>query len=101
MRFLRRLGRRRRSRSGQPTPQEAFDALSQGFCMYAPISSCSDGLIHAGLRNDDDVNDVLVCRAHYGRLRKLKEPDLRDLERTVVAAFSRSPSSRSTAIRVI
>jgi hypothetical protein len=56
--------------------------------MYAPVSSCSGDLIHAGLRDEHDRNDVLVCRAQYGRLRKLRERELDALERFLILAFA-------------
>jgi hypothetical protein len=38
--------------------------------MYAPISNCSGPPATVGLNGDWDESDVLVCKAHSGRLRK-------------------------------
>lgn len=88
MRLLRRLRRRWRSQRGHPTPRQAYDALSVGQCMYAPISVCAGPARIVGLRDEDDVNDVLVCRAHYGRLRTMPRRQLDLLERALVRAFA-------------
>jgi hypothetical protein len=56
--------------------------------MYSGISGCSGAAGAVGLRREDDKNDVLCCRAHYGRLRRLKEHELRQLEKTLVPAFA-------------
>jgi hypothetical protein len=88
---------RRRSRR-HPTPRQAFDALSQGVCMYAPISTCSGPAFHEGLRGDDDVNDVLVCKAHFGRLRRMPARDLDRLERTLVRAFAEARGQRDRVV---
>jgi hypothetical protein len=73
---------------GHPTPEQAFEALSEARCMYAPISGCSGPAYPTGLRGEDDMNDVLVCSAHYGRLRRMPEPELDRLERILVRAFA-------------
>lgn len=81
---------RRRQRSRQhPTPQQAFDALAQARCMYAPISNCSGPPAPVGLNGDWDESDVLACKAHYGRLRKMDDRTLRQLERHLLKAFAK------------
>jgi hypothetical protein len=57
-------------------------------CMYAPVSECSGPARATGFRNDEDVKDVLVCRAHYGRLRKLNGRDADELEQYLLRAFA-------------
>jgi hypothetical protein len=79
---------RRRSRQ-HPTPEQAFDALSQGFYMYSPISKCSGTAVSTGFSDDWDETVVLVCRAHYGRLRKMDARTLRKLERQLRKAFGK------------
>lgn len=70
-----------------PTPDQALDALSAGRCLYSPVSSCSGLPASEGLRDVDDVSAVLVCSAHYGRLRKMAPRDLDRLERVLREAF--------------
>ena len=74
-------------RAKHPTPEQALHALSDGRCMYALISPCSGRPSAVGLRDESDINDVLVCKAHYGRLRKLDGYELEKLERVLVEAF--------------
>ncbi len=62
--------------------------------MYAAISTCSGSADAVGLRDEHDRNDVLVCRAHYGRLRKLREHKLDALERFLVPAFAEHRGAR-------
>jgi hypothetical protein len=81
-----RLGRPR----NHPTPAQAVEALSQGACLYAPISSCSGDPSPVGLRDNEDEGAVLVCKAHFGRLRKLDRRSLDKLERHLVDAFARN-----------
>ena len=81
--------RHRKTRSGHPTPDAAYLALAEGRCMYANVTACSGPMRSAGLRGNDDNNNVLVCRAHYGRLRKLHPHELNRLERHLVRAFTR------------
>jgi hypothetical protein len=46
------------------------------------------GLVRSvGLRDEDDMSCVLVCRAHYGRLRKLDPLAADELERVLFEAF--------------
>ena len=88
--MLERLRRRKRPRSRKhPTPQQAYEALAEGFCLYAPISKCSSRPKAVGLRNNLDVNDVLVCKAHFGALRRMGERNLDELERSLKKAFRR------------
>ncbi len=54
---------------------------------FAP--RCSGRPKAVGLRDDLDDSDVLVCKAHYGRLRKLDERSADELERYVKRAFGR------------
>ena len=81
--------RRRRRRPQHPTPQQAFDALSQALCMYSPISNCSGPALPVGLNGDWDESDIPVCKAHYGRLRQIDERALRNLERHLRKAFAK------------
>jgi hypothetical protein len=81
-----RLGRPR----NHPTPAQAVEALSQGCCLYASLGPCSGDPSPVGLRDNDDEGAVLVCKAHYGRLRKLDERSLDKLERHLVEAFAKS-----------
>jgi len=76
-----------RSRQSHPTPEQALDALRQGLCMYALGSKCSGSPMSVGLRDPDDVNAVLCCKAHYGRLRKIDSRSLSNLERVLLVAF--------------
>ena len=60
--------------------------------MYAATgAACSESgkLKHAGLRSNEDANNVLVCGAHYGRLRQFPLRELNLLERVLVEAFFR------------
>jgi hypothetical protein len=79
-----------RSRQSHPTPEEALDALRQGLCMYALRSKCSGPPMSVGLRDSDDVNAILCCQAHVGRLRKLDRRALSELERVLLVAFGRA-----------
>jgi hypothetical protein len=75
-----------------PTPQQAFAALSDGRCLYEPTgSACSGGMRPVGLRDADDNSVILVCRAHYGRLRQLHGRELDQLEVYLVAGFHQPP----------
>jgi hypothetical protein len=57
--------------------------------MYAPLSNCSTGgIASVGLRSEHDRHAVLVCKAHYGRLRKMPVPELARLEEALVRAFA-------------
>ena len=56
-------------------------------CLYAGRSACSGSLRSVELRGDEDVSAVLVCRAHYGRLRRLDPSEADKLERFLVDAF--------------
>ena len=85
-RLKQRRERRRRSQR-HPTPAEAYEALAQAQCMYAAHAVCSGPTSAVGLRGPDDTNDVLVCRAHFGRLRSVRKRDLDELERYLVRAF--------------
>lgn len=88
-----RLFRRKPPPRRHPTPAQAAGALAQGSCMYAPTrSACSGQPGHVGLRTADDTNTILVCGAHYGRLRKIPARDLDRLERTLLDAFTRPPA---------
>jgi hypothetical protein len=49
---------------------------------------CTGPAYPTGLRGEDDENDVLVCRAHFGRLRRMPERELDQLERVLVRAFA-------------
>lgn len=75
-----------------PTPAEAFAALSERDCLYSPVSACSGGTRSAGLRDANDDNVVLVCRAHFGRLRQLTDRELAQLEQHLVVRFYQEPA---------
>jgi hypothetical protein len=98
------LGHGKRPR-GHPTPKQAFAALEEGHCLYAPVNACSGRPRAVGLRHDYDSSDVLVCKAHYGRLRKLDAHSLDELEGFLKRAFAgaRPPSapSRDDSVRVV
>ena len=83
-----RLRRRKRSR-GHPTPKQAFAALEQGDCLYSPLTKCSGKLRSVGIRGEQDVSAVLVCRAHFGALRRMPEREADKLERVLREAFGR------------
>jgi hypothetical protein len=85
--MLRLFSRRRPRSSRHPTPDVALDALSDARCMYSPLSKCSGSTASVGLRDNDDVSAVLVCKAHYGRLRRMQPRDLDRLERVLREAF--------------
>jgi hypothetical protein len=80
------LRRRKRSRR-HPTPEQALVALEAGHCMYSPLSKWTGHPTSTGLRGDEDINSVLVCKAHYGRLRKLEPRAADKLERVLLEAF--------------
>jgi hypothetical protein len=80
------LRRHKRSRR-HPTPEQALYALEAGRCMYSPLTKCSGPPLQVGLRNWDDKNEVLVCKAHIGRLRKLDARSVNKLERVLLEAF--------------
>ncbi len=83
------LGRLRRRRSRQhPTPEQALAALEEGRCLYALLSKCSSAPKAVGLHHDLDGDDVLVCKAHYGRLRQLEPREAEKLERYLKRAFT-------------
>jgi hypothetical protein len=80
--------RRPKQTARHPTPAQAFSALSEGVCLYAPLSNCTGGPASVGLRSEEDRHAVLVCKAHYGRLRKMPQPELERLEVALVRAFA-------------
>jgi hypothetical protein len=94
---LRVLARRERGMRKGPTPQQAH-ALSQGHCLYAPLSTCSGPPRQVGLRNREDENVVLARKGHTGALWHLDERHLAELERHLVRAFTlgRRRGSRKT-----
>ena len=72
-----------------PTPEQAFEALSQGVCMHAaPGRTCSSKPKAVGLRDDFDDSDVLVCKGHFGALRHMDGRRLDELARDLRRAFS-------------
>ena len=86
---MRRWLRPHRRRPQHPTPQQAFEALSQALCMYSPISNCSGPPAPVGLGGDWDESDVLTCKAHFGRLRQMDERTRKSLERHLHKAFAK------------
>ena len=72
----------------RPTPEQAFEALSEGRCMFSPANACSGSVALFGIRGDDDGDDLLVCRAHFGRLRRLDESALETYGRHLARAFA-------------
>jgi hypothetical protein len=87
------LRRRRRSRQ-HPTPQQAFEALSEARCLYAPISKCSGPPRPVGFADDWDAPNVLCCRAHVGRLRRMDSRTAGKLERHLRKEFERNADLR-------
>ena len=86
---LRRRVRAERVSRRHPTAQEAFDALSDGRCLYAaPGRNCSSKPRSTGLRDDLDGSNVLVCKGHYGALRNMDARRLDELERDLTRAFA-------------
>jgi hypothetical protein len=71
-----------------PHPDQARDALENGRCLYSPISTCSGSPGQVGLHDNEDVAVVLVCKAHFGRLRRMPARDLDRLERVLRKAFN-------------
>lgn len=72
----------------RPSPEEAFEALAASRCMYATVNACSGPLRSVGLRGDDDGSAVLVCKAHFGRLRRLDEQAAEAYRRHLERAFA-------------
>jgi hypothetical protein len=85
---------RRRPSGKHPTLEQVFAALVNGCCMYSPISNCSSRPRSVGPRSDDDSKCVLVCKAHYGRLRKLEPRVAAELDRYLTRAFAESRAGR-------
>ncbi len=90
--LLERVGRRLRDAKvsrRHPTAQQAYDAVSQGLCLYAvPGRNCSSRPKAIGLRDDLDDSDVLVCKGHFGALRHMDTRRLDELERALTRAFA-------------
>jgi hypothetical protein len=84
--MLRWLRRQKQSRR-HPSPEQALEALRESRCLYSPVSSCSGAPASVGLRNVDDESAILVCGAHYGRLRRMPPRDLDRLEYVLREAF--------------
>lgn len=85
---MRGFWKRQQASRRHPTPPQALAALEEAHCLYAPVSVCSGPVASVGLRDDEDLNVVLACKAHYGRLRKLDARSLAQLERVLVEAFA-------------
>ncbi len=86
---VRRRVRAERVSRRHPTTQEAFDALSEGRCLYAaPGRNCSSKPRSTGLRDDLDDSNILVCRGHYGALRNMEARRLDELEQGLIQAFA-------------
>ena len=97
MRLLDRLPHRRPRSRRHPTPDQAYEALSLGRCLYQPLSSnCSGPPAQVGLHNNDDITVVLTCKARYGRLRKMPPKVLDRLERVLRKAFKPLCGSKRT-----
>jgi HK97 family phage major capsid protein len=92
--MIRRLFRRTAASRRHPTSEQALEALKEGRCLYAPVSTCSGAATIVGLRDDDDGSGVLVCKAHYGRLRTLGSRELDKLERFLIAGFGHQLAPR-------
>jgi hypothetical protein len=68
--------------------------------MYAPISNCSGPPATVGLNGDWDESDVLVCKAHSGRLRKNRRAHPPPRGAPLTEAFSKQkPTARPTQNR--
>jgi hypothetical protein len=50
-------------------------------------ASCAGLADSVGLRDDDDTHAVIVCRAHYGRLRRIPTRDLDRIEQVLLEAY--------------
>jgi hypothetical protein len=85
--MLTRLLQRKPVSRRHPTPEQAVEALRESRCLYSPVSSCRGMPASEGLRDVDDASAVLVCGAHYGRLRQMPPKDLDRLERVLRKAF--------------
>ncbi len=51
---------------------QAVASLQQGECMFASTGPCSGPPRPLGLRHPDDVDTILACKGHAGRLSKLR-----------------------------
>ena len=69
------------------TGEQAAEALAQGRCMYAALSTCSGGPASVGLADNEDNDAVLVCKAHFGRLRQLEGRELERLRAELHSVF--------------
>lgn len=79
---------RRKPVPGHPTPPQAAEALAEGQCLYALVSTCSKrGANPVGLRHREDMTVVLCCGGHYARLRQLPDKQLDLLERRLRDEF--------------
>jgi hypothetical protein len=92
-----RLSRRRRQvgetgnpRSHHPSGEQAYAALSEGRCLYALVSGCSGPPLAVDFGRDG-ASDVLVCKAHVGRLRQLDAQAADELESYLRSAFGKPP----------
>jgi hypothetical protein len=54
-------------------------------------ATCSPRLRSVGLRDNDDLDVVLVCSGHYGRLRQMPPDELEELARALHSVFERLP----------
>ncbi|MBA2359826.1 MAG: hypothetical protein H0V79_02635 [Actinobacteria bacterium] len=71
-----------------PTPEMAYDSLAEGRCLYHGLTKCSGPPRLEGLRDNLDDHDILVCKAHYGALRRIDGQRLDQLERYLMEAFA-------------
>jgi hypothetical protein len=55
--------------------------------MYRPLSNCSSPPNPRGLRHNEDTNHILVCGAHFGRLRRMPTDELDRLEHVLLEAY--------------
>lgn len=81
-----RFWRRHQASRRHPTPVQAAEALLEKRCLYEPVSTCAGPPRKESLRVDG-ADDILVCKAHYGRLRRMPERELEKLERKLRSVF--------------
>ncbi len=69
--------------------RRAATALRQGRCLFAVHGDCDSAVAVVGLRHDDDLDAVLVCRRHLPHLRSLRPYEAERLARYLRVSFAR------------
>jgi hypothetical protein len=84
------LGVKRNTSRRHPTSAEAAEALAEGRCLYSLVGNCSaNGKVKAvGLRDREDIDQVLVCGGHYPRLRQMPDRELEQMRRDLRSVFA-------------